>query len=190
MKTTLTYKLLYFIGLHYSKEEYGGVSLITVIKKTCKTYRNEFLLKYCMNIVLLSPLNPLKVRPFILKLIGCKVGKNVFIGKNIYIDSGHANLIRIDDCAHITARTVLLCHKRNLSHYYVGDNYAQLPYITAPIHLKEGCSTGTDTIIMPGVTIGKGSIVGAGSLVTKDIPDWCIAVGRPAKIIKEISKRN
>jgi len=42
---------------------------------------------------------------------------------------------------------------------------------------------------MPGVTIGEGAIVGAGSLVTKDIPAWTIAAGRPAKVIKEIPKR-
>ncbi|MBW9277339.1 hypothetical protein [Bacteroides fragilis] len=57
------------------------------------------------------------------------------------------------------------------------------------MHLKEGCSTGTDSIIIPGVTIGKGSIIGAGSLVTKNIPDWCIAVGRPTKVIKNTSAK-
>ena len=42
---------------------------------------------------------------------------------------------------------------------------------------------------MPGVTIGEGAIVGAGSLVTKDVPAWTIATGRPAKVVKEIPKR-
>ena len=41
-------------------------------------------------------------------------------------------------------------------------------------------------MIMPGVTIGEGAIVGAGSLVTKDIPAWTIAMGRPAKVIKVV----
>ena len=71
----------------------------------------------------------------------------------------------------------------------MGDDYAKLPYRTGIIHLKKGCSTGTGTLIMPGVTIGEGAIVGAGSLVTKDIPAWTIAAGRPAKVIKEIPKR-
>ena len=39
---------------------------------------------------------------------------------------------------------------------------------------------------MPGVTIGEGAVIGAGTLVTKDIPAWTIAIGRPAKVIKEI----
>ena len=43
--------------------------------------------------------------------------------------------------------------------------------------------------MLPGVTIGEGAIVGAGSLVTKDIPAWTIATGRPAKVIKQIPIR-
>lgn len=42
---------------------------------------------------------------------------------------------------------------------------------------------------MPGVTVGEGAIVGAYSLVTKDIPAWTIAVGRPAKVVKIIPER-
>ena len=91
--------------------------------------------------------------------------------------------------AHVTGLTVLLCHKHDLSEYRKGDDYAKLPYKTGEIHLGRGCSTGTGTIIMPGVTIGEGAIVGAGSLVTKDIPAWTIAFGRPAKVVKDINER-
>ena len=48
---------------------------------------------------------------------------------------------------------------------------------------------GMETLIMPGVTIGDGAIIGAGSLVTKDIPAWTIATGRPAKVVKQIPER-
>ena len=160
-----------------------------LIKKIYKTYRDAFLLKYLMESVILEPFLPRKVRPWVLRKIGCHVGKNVFIGSHIYVDSGHANLIHIADYAHVTAKTVLLCHKRDLSEYYEGDNYNHLPYKTGDIFLGKGCSTGTGTIIMPGVTIGEGSIVGAGSLVTHDIPDWSIAVGRPAKVVRNIPKK-
>ena len=46
-----------------------------------------------------------------------------------------------------------------------------------------------ETFVMPGVTIGEGAIVGAGSLVTRDIPAWTIAAGRPAKVVKHIPER-
>ena len=188
-KTSITYRLLKKIGLNFPEKEYGNVSLWQVIKRTCKTFRDSFLLKHFMNSALLSPLLPRKIRPWVLRKIGCHVGKDVFIGAHVYIDAGHADLIYIEDHAHVTARTVLLCHKRELNDYYIGDDYGKLPYKTGEIHLGKGCSTGTDSIIMPGVTIGEGAIVGAGSLVTRDIPAWTIATGRPAKVVKEIPRR-
>jgi len=57
-----------------------------------------------------------------------------------------------------------------------------------PVVLKENCRIGTHSVIMPGVTIGKNSIVGAHSFVNKDIPDDTIAFGVPVKIIRKIKK--
>jgi acetyltransferase-like isoleucine patch superfamily enzyme len=53
--------------------------------------------------------------------------------------------------------------------------------------LKEGCWIGAGAIILPNVTIGKNAVVGAGSVVTKSIPDRVVAVGNPAKIIKNLN---
>ena len=55
----------------------------------------------------------------------------------------------------------------------------------APILIKRGCWIGQNVVILPGVTIGKYAIIGANSVVTKSIPDRCIAVGTPAKVIKK-----
>lgn len=188
-KLSLSYRLLRRLGLNYSEEEYGQISLWTILKRVLKTYRDTFLLKYVMDSWLLSPLTPRKIRPAILRAIGCKVGKNVFVGDKVWIDAGHADMITIDDHAHIASGCRLLCHQRNLSHYCIGDDYAKLGYKVKPIHLGKGSLIGMETFVMPGVTIGEGSIVGAGSLVTKDIPAWVIATGRPAKVMKEIPKR-
>lgn len=188
-RLSLTYRCLRLIGLNYPEEEYGQVSLWGVIKRVCKTYRDGFLLKFVMDSWLLAPLAPRKVRPWVLRKIGCHVGKDVFIGSDVWIDSGHADLIYIGDRTHITARTVLLCHKKDLDHYCYGDDYAKLPYKKGEIHIGKGCSTGTGSMIMPGVTIGDGAIIGAYSLVTKDIPAWTVATGRPAKVVKEVRKR-
>lgn len=188
-KTTLTYRFMRLIGLNYSEEEYGQVTVWIVIKRVCKTYRDIFLLKYFMNSWLLSPLEPRKLRPWVLKKIGCHVGKNVFIGDNVRIDAGHSDLIYIGDCAHITGGCRLLCHQRSLLHYYKGDNAAKLPYKLGEIHIGKGVMIGMESLIMPGVTIGDGAIIGAFSLVTKDIPAWTIATGRPAKVVKQIPEK-
>ena len=98
-------------------------------------------------------------------------------------------MITIEDHVHIASGTRLLCHQRNLNDYCIGDDYAKLGYIIKPIHLSKGCLVGMDSFIMPGVTIGEGAIVGAGSLVTKDVPAWSVATGRPAKVVKNIKER-
>lgn len=58
---------------------------------------------------------------------------------------------------------------------------------TGKVTLKKNCKIGTHSTVMPGVTIGENSIVGAFSFVNKDIPDNVVALGIPAKIIKKIS---
>lgn len=188
-RLSLTYRFLRKIGLNYSEEEYGQVSIWIVIKRVCKTYRDAFLLKYMMNSWLLSPIAPRKLRPWVLKTIGCHVGKDVFVGDSVKVDAGHADLIFIADHAHLTGGTRLLCHQRDLKDYRMGDDAAKLPYKLGEIHIGRGVMIGMESLIMPGVTIGDGAIIGAYSLVTKDIPAWTIATGRPAKVVKEIKKR-
>jgi acetyltransferase-like isoleucine patch superfamily enzyme len=184
-KQSLTYRLLKLIGLRISESEYGNVSIGSAFNKFYKKVRNTFLMKYCFNIALLAPFNSKKIRPLILRRMGCKVGKGVFIGDNVSIDKNFPELITIGDNSYITGGTTLLCHKRDISNYRKGVKLYDLPYKKAPIVIGEGCSTGTNTLILPGVTIGDGAVIGAGSLVTKDIPAWTLAVGRPAKVIKE-----
>lgn len=56
----------------------------------------------------------------------------------------------------------------------------------APITVQDKVWIGFNTIILKGVTIGEGAVIGAGSVVTKDIPAWTMAAGNPARIIKEV----
>lgn len=185
---SMAFLVLRFLGFNYSEEEYGNVTFWKVIKKFWGNFFSAILLSL-MDWAILAPINPRKLRPVILRCIGCHVGKNVFIGDHVKIDSGHADLIFIEDHVHVAGGSRLLCHQRDLSHYYIGDDYAKLGYRLAPIHLKKGCLVGMESFIMPGVTIGEGAIVGAGSLVTKDVPAWTIVTGRPAKVVKNIPER-
>ena len=95
-----------------------------------------------MNSWLLSPISSRKLRPWVLRKIGCNVGKDVFIGDSVKVDSGHADLIYIGDHAHITGGCRLLCHQRDLSNYYVGDDAAKLPYRLGEIYIGNGCRIG------------------------------------------------
>lgn len=119
------------------------------------------------------------------KKCGAHINGKVNIGYDVYFDAVNANLITIDDGAWITSRCLLLCHRRDMREYMQGTDVKSLPFILAPIHICRNAHIGMGSIVMPGVTIGEGAIIGAGALVTKDIPPYSLAVGRPAKVIKE-----
>ncbi len=188
-KTSLTYRLLRTLGFNYPIEDYGDISVAKVVRQALTNIHHRFLCKL-MNSTLLEPFNPRKLRPQILRKLGAKVGKDVFIGEYVRPDLNHCNLITIEDGVHIAADVRLLCHKKDLSNYCVGDVYGQQPYKYGEIRLCKNCAIGTGTLVMPGVTVGEGAIVGAGSLVTKDIPAWSVALGRPAKVVKEFKERD
>jgi len=59
-------------------------------------------------------------------------------------------------------------------------------YPSKDIIVREGAWIGANSIILPGVVIGKNAVIGAGSIVTKSVQDFCVAVGNPAKVIREI----
>jgi acetyltransferase-like isoleucine patch superfamily enzyme len=189
MNQSITYRFLKILGINLSLNEYGNVKFSYFIKKSIKGVFNGLLLKYCMYSVILSPLNYRLIRPKLWKIMGCRVGKNVFIGYEVWMDFTNAELIEIEENVHIANRCMLLCHQRNLDNYFIGDDYSKLEYKKGKIILKKGCLIGMDTFIFPNVTIGEGTIIGAGSLVTKDLPPYVIAAGRPARIIKYISEK-
>lgn len=189
-KISLTYRFLRKIGLYYSEEEYGQVTFWFFIVKVYRTYRNAFIARFLMESWLMNPISVRKWRPWLLRRMGCHVGKCVAVGDNVRIDWGHADMIYIEDYVQLTGGCRVLAHKRDLSGYHVGDNAADFGYKVEPVRLCKGCQIGMESMIMPGVTVGEGAIVGAGSLISKDIPAWTIAIGRPAKVVKEIPEKD
>ena len=117
-------------------------------------------------------------------------GAHVHFGKNIY---ANFNLTLVDD-----------------THIYVGDNTMFGPNVTLataghpvlpelrekgyqfniPIHIGKNCWIDAGSVILPGVTVGDGSVIGAGSVVTKDIPSGVVAVGNPFRVLRKIGDRD
>ena len=120
---------------------------------------------------------------------------NITLGNYIHISAYTALYgkygIEIDDYSGLSSRVTLLSGSDDFSGQYgVG---AMLPeeirnVITGKIILGKYVQIGLGTLVMPEITIGDGSAVGAMSLVNNSIPSWKIAVGVPAKIVKDRDK--
>lgn len=111
--------------------------------------------------------------------------------------------VQINDYVHISAMEQVRIGNNVLmaSHIYISDNSHGFykgelqsspeeppilrSYYVAPVEIEDNVWIGEGVVIMPGVTIGRGCIIGANSTVTKSVPPYCIAVGQPAKVIKK-----
>lgn len=117
-------------------------------------------------------------------------GKHVHFGKGVY---ANFNLTLVDD-THIyvgdytmlgpnvvlaTAGHPILPELRPLAYQY-----------NMPVHIGKNCWLGAGVIVLPGVTIGDNTVIGAGSVVTKDIPANVVAVGNPCRVLREISEHD
>ena len=151
----------------------------------------KFAFRYCMGYVLLLLAMHLPPTSFINVLQrgrGVRIGKDVFIGEDVFIDAVYPEMVCIRDGASISARCTVLAHTRDLRNYKKGMSFRDCPFVVKRVTINEGAYIGMCSVILPGVCIGKGAVVGAGSVVTKDIPDYTIAVGVPAKVIRYISE--
>ncbi len=115
------------------------------------------------------------------------IGNRVTATANLQISS--VSEVTIED-------DVMFASSINITDGLHGYENANVPYkyqqifrIT-PIRIKRGSWIGQNVVILPGVTIGELSIIGANSVVTRNIPDRCIAVGAPAKVIKKWDNAN
>lgn len=104
------------------------------------------------------------------------VGHHAHIGQCVFLDLGSELLI--EDEATVSMRCTLLTHQD------VGDRplAGRYPRVEAPVRIGRGAYLGAGVIVLPGVSIGAESVVGAGSVVTRSLPAGVVAAGSPAEI--------
>lgn len=130
---------------------------------------------------------PYQVTVFLHRLRGVKIGKQSHVARGVVLDERNPELIEIGNGVAVTSGVMILCHQRDLSDYRPGMYAMHCPFKEGKVVIKDGAHLGIGCIIMPGVTVGKGAIVGAGAVVTKDVPDYCVVAGVPAKVIRSFA---
>jgi acetyltransferase-like isoleucine patch superfamily enzyme len=125
---------------------------------------------------------------------GTKVGtfveiqKNAFIGKNCKISS-HTFIcegVHIEDNVFVGHNVTFINDKHPRSTNVDGSMQSDVDWKVVETFIRKGASIGSSSTIMCGVTVGENSIIGAGAVVTKDVPPNSIAAGVPAKVLRKI----
>ena len=131
-----------------------------------------------LRIAMISPLRGLNA--FLHRLRGVKVGKKVKIAHDVILDPVEPGSIVLEDYVTIDARVTIFAHTNpTLPLYeYMGGRTVNV------VRIREGAFIGMGAFILPGVTIGRHAVVAAGAVVTKDVPDFTVVEGIPAKPVK------
>lgn len=123
------------------------------------------------------------LRVALYRWMGIRIGRDVFIGLDSYLDDQFPELIVIEDDVTISFRVTIAVHDdaRRMDRLEAG----KLEGTVAPVVLKRGCYLGAGCMVLPGVTVGERAIVGAGAVVTRDVPAGKVALGVPARVVKD-----
>jgi acetyltransferase-like isoleucine patch superfamily enzyme len=112
------------------------------------------------------------------------IGEDTFIGHQVLISGTEVAKITIGNYVDIAPRVVILSGTHEVD---MQGNHSAGEGKGKAVWIQDGVWIGANSTILPGVTIGRKSIIGAGSLVVHDIPPFCVAVGNPCKPIKQWS---
>lgn len=180
-------KLIYLkvrinIGFLLLKARISGDYVLNRYIENC----SERQIRYALSILGAEIAASANIRPGLIldntyfKYSSLKIEDNCFIGRKVFLDMAESIIIKKD--AVISEGVSILTHQD------VGDRMLKEFYKrkAAPVILDEGCWIGANATILCGVRVGKCAVVAAGSVVTKDVPDYTVVGGIPAKHIKDL----
>lgn len=117
-------------------------------------------------------------------------GHHVHFGKNVY---ANFNLTLVDDTHIYIGDYTMLGPNVTIAtagHPILPELREQIYQYNMPVHIGRNCWLGAGVIVLPGVTIGDNTVIGAGSIVTKDIPANVVAVGNPCRVLRPIGEKD
>ncbi len=118
------------------------------------------------------------------KVRGVKIGKHCHFCPYVQIDLVYPQLVNIGDNVTLGSNTMIFAHTNPTANLFLKKG--PYPRKVEPVTIKSGAVITPGSIIMAGVTVGENSIVSPASVVSQDVPDYCVVVGNPARVVKRI----
>ena len=116
---------------------------------------------------------------------GVKIGENCHFNPYVLIDLIYPKMVEIQDNVTLGSNSMIFAHSNPSANLFLKQG--EFPRKISKVVIETGAVINPGAIIIAGVTIGENSIISPRSVVTQDIPDYCIAVGNPARVIKKIN---
>ena len=116
---------------------------------------------------------------------GVKIGKNCHFSPYVLLDLVYPHLVNIGNNVTFGSNVMVFAHNNPAANLFLKNG--EFPRKVEKVNIKSGAVLFPGSIITAGVTIGENSIISVGSVVTHDIPDHCVVVGNPGRVIKKIN---
>ncbi len=116
---------------------------------------------------------------------GVKMGSDCFIDPTATLETAYPENITLGDDVRVTVGVIIMTHIK--APQYLRDT-GLVPVTLAPVVLKDHSFIGVRAVVMPGVTVGKASVVASGAVVVSDVPDFTMVAGNPARIVKRFPR--
>jgi acetyltransferase-like isoleucine patch superfamily enzyme len=145
--------------------------------------RIRLFLQKLLNLIAHHMIHP-GLRLWLYRQMGVNIGRDCVVEMYCNLDDQFPELISFDDHSGPSRYVTVVCHDDVAARTRSGS-VTRHGYV-APVRMKSYSAVGVGSILLPGVTLHEGSFVGAGAVVTKDVPPYSVAVGVPARVIKNL----
>jgi maltose O-acetyltransferase len=129
-----------------------------------------------------------RTRKIFFRMTGVHIGEDTNVTPGLVVNDGYSGLCRIGNRVSIATNVTLVADSNPNNSRLAGEPYVKEHLIkTGPVVIEDDVWLGTNVVVLPGVRVGRGAVVGAGAVVTRDVAPFTVVAGVPARPIRALT---